>query len=411
MKPVDVNNEWLNCYFSGNSRKYSGGILAALKRDDAVLPDLEAVFPERQDRVYLTQEKTGYCWLISALHCIADFTCRKYGITNVSFSKNYLIFWDKIEKANWFLEHMLCLLPHNEKEREVRYLLDRGMSDRGEWNMARNLIEKYGLIPYEIMEDSPVCSSTGECNACVSMLLRRDAYELNRLYREGVSFDLLRQKKEKMFLKVTEILCSCFGTPPVYLSAESCDGSAGMTPSEFYHTRIGFPFDEYVCIYNDGEGSADEYGTDDISLDGNVVGGQPCTVLRVNSADFYAGLSGQISDHVPCWFTCDAGKFWFPSAGIFDDGMLRLDLIDPSLSNTSKNVINQYRLASMSHAMLLTDTASVNGTRWWRAADSAEYENCGHARYLSDGWLKKYVFQAAVRKQYLPCLSEKTISR
>lgn len=411
MEPILLNNEWINCHFNGNSRKYSGGILAALKRADAVLPELEAIFPERQDRVYLTQEKTGYCWLISALHCIADFTCRKYGITNVRFSKNYLIFWDKVEKANWFLEHMLCLFPHNEKKREVRYLLDRGMSDRGEWNMARNLIEKYGLIPYEIMEDSLVCSSTGECNACVSMLLRRDAYELSRLYGEGVSFDLLRQKKEEMFLKITEILCLCFGTPPVYLSVENCEGSAGMTPSEFYHTRIEFPFDEYVSIYNDGEGPADEYVTDDIFLDGNVVGGKPCTVLRVNSADFYAGLSGQISDHVPCWFTCDAGKFLFPSAGIFDDGMFRLDLFDSSLGNTSKNVINQYRLASMSHAMLLTDTASVNGMRWWRAADSAEYENCGHARYISDGWLKKYVFQAAVKKQYLLCLSEKTIPR
>lgn len=411
MKPVSLNNEWISCHFGGTDRKYSRGILAALKREEVVLADLEAIFSERQDRVYLTQEKTGYCWLISALHCIADFTCRKYGITNIRFSKNYLIFWDKVEKANWFLEHMLCLLPHHEKEREVRYLLDRAMSDRGQWDMARNLIEKYGLIPYEIMEDSPVCSSTGECNACVSMLLRRDAHELNRLYREGASFDLLRLKKEEMFLKVTEILCSCFGIPPVYLSAGSCGCDAGMTPLEFYHTRIAFPFDDYVSIYNDGEGPVEEYEIDDMSLDGNVVGGKPYTVLRVNSADFYAGLSGQVSDHVPCWFTCDAGKFWFPSAGIFDDGVFRLDLFDPCLGNTSKNVINQYRLASMSHAMLLTDTALMNGMRWWRAADSAKYENGGHARYISDGWLKKYVFQAAVRKQYLPCFSEKNISR
>ena len=50
------------------------------------------------------QYKSGRCWLFSFLNLLRISTIHKYQLKNdFMFSASYMMFWDKYEKANYFL--------------------------------------------------------------------------------------------------------------------------------------------------------------------------------------------------------------------------------------------------------------------------------------------------------------------
>ena len=65
-----------------------------------------------------SQGKTGCCWLLSALMCISLFIEHSYGIKlneNTAFSKTYLMFYDKLERATLFIKEYSENLNNNNK--------------------------------------------------------------------------------------------------------------------------------------------------------------------------------------------------------------------------------------------------------------------------------------------------------
>lgn len=89
----------------------------------------------------LIQEKTGYCWLIAVLNCISVYMKKKNIDANYIFSVRNLIIYDKLEKANFFLEQVYETRNEPINSRSVIYVLANAMTDKGNWRMAVNLIE------------------------------------------------------------------------------------------------------------------------------------------------------------------------------------------------------------------------------------------------------------------------------
>ena len=71
---------------------------------------------------------------------------RRHRLKEFQLSQSYLFFWDKLEKANYFLEQVLQTAGQELDGREVQALLASPISDGGQWDMAANLVEKYGLV-------------------------------------------------------------------------------------------------------------------------------------------------------------------------------------------------------------------------------------------------------------------------
>ena len=71
------------------------------------------------------------------------------GLDDFEFSQNYLFFWDKVERANYFLHTIADSYRRSPKEevggRLVSFLLEQPISDGGQWDMVVNLIEKHGI--------------------------------------------------------------------------------------------------------------------------------------------------------------------------------------------------------------------------------------------------------------------------
>lgn len=71
---------------------------------------------------------------------------KQYNLNEFELSQAYLFYWDKIEKANWFLENVVDTASEALDGRLVQELLSSPVGDGGQWDMAANLVQKYGLV-------------------------------------------------------------------------------------------------------------------------------------------------------------------------------------------------------------------------------------------------------------------------
>lgn len=71
---------------------------------------------------------------------------QKHNLKEFELSQAYLFYWDKIEKANFFLEQILDTADEELEGRLIQRILEDPVSDGGQWDMVANLVEKYGLV-------------------------------------------------------------------------------------------------------------------------------------------------------------------------------------------------------------------------------------------------------------------------
>ena len=72
---------------------------------------------------------------------------RKYNLKEFQLSQAWLFFWDKLEKANYFLESIIETAEEEDLDgRLVQGLLSGPVGDGGQWDMVANLVNKYGLV-------------------------------------------------------------------------------------------------------------------------------------------------------------------------------------------------------------------------------------------------------------------------
>ena len=124
------------------------------------------------------QERSGRCWLFAGLNLLRVGAMQKMGLKDFEFSQNYAMFWDKIERANYFLEAIIETADRDIDDRTVAFLLSEVASDGGQWNMFVALVNKHGLVPKAFMPETQSSSSTGRMNSVLRNLLRQGAKSL-----------------------------------------------------------------------------------------------------------------------------------------------------------------------------------------------------------------------------------------
>lgn len=60
---------------------------------------------------------------------------KRHNLKEFELSQAYLFFWDKLEKANWFLEQILDTVGEDLDGRLVQRLMESPVSDGGQWDM------------------------------------------------------------------------------------------------------------------------------------------------------------------------------------------------------------------------------------------------------------------------------------
>ena len=75
------------------------------------------------------QKSSGRCWGYAGLNLFRIYLGRKHGLRNFEFSQTYFMFWDKLEKSNYFLNSIIDTAQKSWDSRLIMHLLDNPIQD------------------------------------------------------------------------------------------------------------------------------------------------------------------------------------------------------------------------------------------------------------------------------------------
>ena len=354
------------------------------------------------------QQRSGRCWLFAGLNLLRVGAMKKTGLKEFEFSQNYAMFWDKIERANYFLEAIIETADRDIDDRTVAHLLSAVADDGGQWNMFIALVNKHGLVPKAFMPETQSSGDTGRMNAALRALLRQGAKSLREAARQGT--DAARTEKADILRVIYRVLCIHLGTPPDRFEWQWTDKDREfhrdgvLTPREFADRYVDLPVDEYVCLVHDPRPSSPVGRTFTVEYLGNVLGAPPVTYLNVEMSLMKDVAAKALEGGEPVWFGCDVGKMMSNEYGLWDANLFDL----PSVYGTEFTLSKADRLifheTQMTHAMLFTGVDVADGaTRKWRVENSWGSSKGKDGFYtMNDSWFDQYVFEIAARRSALP---------
>jgi bleomycin hydrolase len=354
------------------------------------------------------QERSGRCWLFAGLNLLRVGVMRKTGIKDFEFSQNYAMFWDKLERANYFLEAIIETANRDLDDRTVAFLLQSAASDGGQWNMFAALVAKHGLVPKSYMPETQSSSDTARMNSILRYQLHQGARTVRAATAEGP--EIARAAKAEIMQAIYRVLCIHLGTPPERFDWQWTDKDkqfhrdGTLTPREFAVRYVDLPVSEYVCLVNDPRPSSPAGRTFTVEYLGNVVGGPPVTYLNVGMQVIKDVAAAAIQGGEPVWFGCDVGKMMSSDYGFWDAGLYDLPLVYDTAFDLDKAARLAYHESAMTHAMLFTGVDVLDGeTRRWRVENSWGSDRGQDGFYtMADSWFGQYVFEIAARRSVLP---------
>ena len=358
------------------------------------------------------QEKSGRCWMFAALNNIRYSISKDLNIKDHDFelSEAYTMFWDKLEKANYFLENIISTVDLELDSRRVMWLLNEPTNDGGQWDMFTALIEKYGIIPKYTMPESYHSSNSRYMNKILSLKLRDLAKSLRKDFKLGADKESLREEKESMLAEIYSILAYFLGEPPQEFDFEYKDKDgkfyrdSGLSPLEFYNKYSKVKMTDYVSIINAPTNDKPFDQTYTVEFLGNVKEGQQIHYLNLPIEKLISYSIDQLKDSEPVWFGCDVGQWSDRDLGIMDTELFNYEGLLNTKFSLNKGQRLQYGESILTHAMVFTgvNIDDQNQAERWKVQNSWG-EKVGEDGFfiMSNDWFKEFNYEVVINKKYL----------
>jgi bleomycin hydrolase len=356
------------------------------------------------------QERSGRCWLFSGLSTLALEAMKKLNLKTFELSEIYQMFWDKLEKANYFLENIIETKEEPLNGRLVSSLLSGPISDGGQWNMFVNLVKKYGVMPKTFMPETANSDNSEPMNVLLSTKLREYAKILREMNEQGASAAELREKKGELMEEFYRLLCINLGVPPETFYWEWRDKDdffhrrGVISPVEFYNEYVGLELDDLVSLINAPTKDKPFNRLYTVQYLGNMAGGQDTRYLNVDLKTLKKATVDMIKSNHAVWFGCDVAKMLETKMGAMDLNIYDYELVYGAKFQLDKAARLDYGDSEMTHAMVITgvDLDEQGSPRKWRVENSwgATIGDQGFM-YMMDEWFDEYVYEVVVRKEYL----------
>ena len=381
------------------------------------------------------QAKSGRCWLFAALNSIRQHTIKKNRLKKLDFSHIYLTFWDKMEKANTFYERMIEFRDRDMMDRELVHLLKKPLPDGGYWENAKDLIQKYGIVPKEVMPETHSSNNTAMMNHIIERKMRVDAVKLRDMAKKQKSVEQMRKAKEEMLAEVYHLLVMNLGEPPIKFDwryepvdksddkdEEDNEGDGNeeddedvdeeyidksiiikdYTPKQFYDEFVGLDLDEYLDICNDTTHPVGRRYQ--LVLTRNLYDGHDLDYANVDIETLKDAAIKSLIDSTPLWFSVDVGVDQDRDKGVMLENLYDYGSIFNVDLDMTKEQLALFRQNTPNHAMNLVGVDIQDGRSVkWLVENSWGSEKGSKGRWVMyDNWFDMNVYGIIVKKQYLP---------
>ena len=390
----------------------ASGIRAAARVPEAVGTNAMTFDVEVRQGERCHQQHSGRCWMFASLNTMRYRVIHRYNLKTFELSQTYPLFWDKLEKCNWFLANILDTLDEPLDGRLVSYLLSDPICDGGQWDMFRSLVKKYGVVPKDAMPETACSRNTREMDKYLTRYLRGCARRLRESAAAGVGADDLLAMRAEMVDDVYRFLVTCLGEPPARFGVRLRDKddklalSGTYTPQEFFAEAVDMNVDDYVSLISAPTEDKPFGHVYTVSRLGNVVEDGGVRYLNLPIERLKEVAVAQLQDDLPVWFGCDVDQSYLNDEGIMDTAALNVDGLFgfPVESCLDRAERLDYGESLMTHAMVFEGVnLSADGRpTLWKVENSWGKE---HGRdgfdTLSDAWFDQYVYQVVVDRRYL----------
>ncbi len=386
----------------------SNNDLKDLSLDRESINSHDNIYTFKVDAKGITNQKsTGRCWLFAGLNVMRPAVMKKYNITEFEFSENHLFFWDKLEKANMFLETIIETSDRDIDDRELQAILKDPVPDGGWWNYVVSLIDKYGAVPKSVSTETKHSSGTRRLNGILGGMMRHDAAKLREMAAGDAPVDELRAAKKDMLADVYRILAMHFGVPPEKFvwRVENKDDEIideEFTPNSFYKDAVGVDLREYVTVMDH---PAYEYGKFyRLNFCRNFFDEEDMGFINLGVDGMKELAERAVLDGDPVWFAADIGKENYGEEGILKVGIYDYDALFGLDRELTKKQMVTYRHSTPNHAMVFVgiDRKDDKPVKW--LVENSWGTKNGDKGYwaMYDDWFTRYVYTVIVHKRHVP---------
>ena len=201
------------------------------------------------------QHQSGRCWLFTGLNVLRAQMIEEYDLDGLTFSHNYLFFYDQLEKCNLFLQAVIDTKHLKMEDRQVEWLFKNPLNDGGQFTGVSNLVMKYGVVPSEIMPENYQSNNTAPVGNLIKLKLR----EFGLTLREQKDRRSTVAVKTEMLKEIYSMLVRAYGVPPTEFEWTRRDKDGNVvdtktyTPKSFYAEYFGdLDLEEdFVMVMND----------------------------------------------------------------------------------------------------------------------------------------------------------------
>ncbi|NBC81997.1 MAG: aminopeptidase [Bacteroidetes bacterium] len=411
MKALDSNtlSEFGKSYQSKNRDVVTNAIIknglhAIAENRNAHQQNIFAFSNEIKTGKITMQGRSGRCWIFAGLNLLREKMAKDIEMKDFELSQTYHMFYDKLEKANYFLENIILTRKEKRDSRLVMWLLKDPIPDGGQWDMFVNLVEKYGVVPQNIMPETYHSTNTLLLNRLLSGKLREYAMHLRNASGESAAYEQKMAFMEEFYL----LLATFLGEPPAKFNFEYANDNdeynihENITPQQFLKEYIKIDVSDYVSVINapaDDKPFLQSYTVDYLN---NMVAGKPIFYMNVDNETLKNLTLKQLNEKEPVWFGCDVGKWSDRNSGVMDTETYRYDQVLDVKFDLSKGERLMYGDSLLTHAMLFTGVNLINGkpNRW--KVENSWGEKAGNKGFfvMSDNWFNQFNYQVVVHKKY-----------
>lgn len=361
---VDALKQWKQDLSNDLNTRLAATVLQNANADDVLVSRDQTIknlnlFSDqiKQEGAPVTNQKSsGRCWLFAATNILRLKFYEKYNLKEFQLSPSYLFFYDKLEKANFFLDQIIETHQEPVDSRLIQYLLTDPVCDGGQYDMFTNIINKYGIVPNTVFPDSYNTLASRKLNYLITTKLREFAEVLREKLAKGESVEEIKVQQVQ---EIHRLLVIFLGAPPSpndeivweYYDKDSKYHSLKSTPLKFLTEVAEYDASTQVSLLNDPRNPYERM----IKIDrlGNVSGSKIVSYLNMPNEVLTKAIIKRIRENKPVFFGSHTPLYMNKKKGIMDVDLWDYKLIgyEEKQQKASRLVYHQ---SLMTHAMVIT---------------------------------------------------------
>lgn len=374
--------------------------------------DIDTHFTIETPRQSITdQQSSGRCWMFSGFNVLRSNFAQRTDSLRVNLSHSYLFFWDQLEKSNLFLQGVIDHADKAIDHPRVQFFFKHPVSDGGTFCGVSDLVDKYGLVPKEVMPETYSSDNTSRMAKLISSKLREYGLQLRQMVADKKKPAAIKAEKTKMLATIYRMLAMTIGEPPAQFtyafkneSGRTVTEAKTYTPQEFAKEVVGGPISgTFIMAMNDPR--RPYYKTYEVEYDRHTYDGTNWKYINLPMDEIEKMAIASLKDGKKLYSSYDVAKMLDREQGYAD-----LDNYDyGSLFGTTFTMDKAQRISTYdsgsTHAMTLTavDLDENGKATQWKVENSwgAAWGQQG-CMIMSDRWWREYTFRLVVDKKYVP---------